>query len=235
MKTTAIILSAGEGKRLGEKTPKQYVKLSGRPILFYALKAFELSCINEIIIVCGEGDEEMIWEDIINRYELTKILKVVSGGQERYDSVLAGLNEAGEDTDVVLIHDGARPFISPGVIDEIVDYMKTGDAAIAAMPVKDTIKISDEKGFVESTTKRTDTWMAQTPQAFKREMILNAYQKIIGGNDDQGRNRLKRYTDDAMVFSEVYPGKKVKLIQGGYDNIKITTKEDLVLAEMFVK
>ena len=235
MKTTAIILSAGEGKRLGEKTPKQYIKLSGRPILFYALKAFELSHINEIVIVCGAGDEEMIWEDIVSKYELTKILKVVSGGQERYDSVLAGLKEVGEDTDAVLIHDGARPFVLPGTIDEMIEYMETADAAIAAMPVKDTIKIADDKGFIESTTKRADTWMAQTPQAFKREMILNAYQKIAGGNDEQNRNKLKKYTDDAMIFSEVYPGKKVKLIEGGYNNIKITTKEDLVLAEMFVK
>lgn len=224
LKTTAIILSAGKGRRLASDIPKQYMDVCGRPLLAYCLEAFEASCADKIIIVCGAGDEEFVRENIAAGFG--KVSRIVSGGAERYDSVLCGLRAAAG-TDIALIHDGARPFISHDAINKAVSAALEYGAAVCGMPVKDTIKLATGDGFIESSTKRSLTWLMQTPQAFKYDLILKAYESVLPGLSPGDRSEI---TDDAGVFKLAYPDSGVKLIEGGYENIKITTAEDLEFA-----
>ena len=223
MKTTAIILSAGKGTRLSAGRPKQYLEVGGKPLLSYSLAAFEESRIDEMIIVCGAGDEEFVRTEISEKYGYSKVCSIVPGGAERYDSVLCGLHAAAG-ADYVLIHDGARPFISLEVINKTIDEVIEHDAVVCGMPVKDTIKIAAEDGFIDSTTKRSLTWLVQTPQAFKYSLILHAYETVLAST------AAGEITDDTYVFKLAYPDAKIKLLEGGYENIKITTPEDLEFA-----
>lgn len=230
MKTTAIVLSAGKGTRLGADTPKQYIELGGKPILAYSLEAFEKSHVDEVIVVAD--DIISVWENICVKYGFSKVKRAVAGGAERYDSVMAGL-EAALGSDFVLIHDGARPFITPETINMMIKQVKKYGACIAGMPVKDTIKIADEDGFISSTTERRLTWQVQTPQCFRSDLIYDAYEQVLD-EIESGAREGSRVTDDAFVFSEIFPEHKIKLVEAGYDNIKITTQEDLNYARFLV-
>ena len=225
-KYTAIVLSAGKGSRMGSSVHKQYLLLCGRPVIYYTLKAFEESPVDEIVLVTGEGEEEYCRKEIVEKYKLHKVTKIVKGGKERYHSVFQGLS-ACEHTDYVLIHDGARPFIGQEVIQHIMDEVQKKHACIAAVPVKDTIKKVDENGKVEDTPPRKSLYTVQTPQAFFYSLIYDSYQKMIAdGRED--------VTDDAMVV-EQETGTKILLVEGSYQNIKITTPEDLAIAEAFLR
>lgn len=225
-KITAIVLAAGQGKRMGTRIAKQYLLLDGKPILYYALFAFEKSAVDEIVLVVKDNEISFCKEEIIKKYGFTKVTKIVAGGEERYHSVYQGL-KASSDTDYVLIHDGARPFLSQDMISRTIETVKKEKACVVGMPVKDTIKIANEKLYATVTPNRKDVWMIQTPQAFSYNLILKAYEKIIDSDDDM-------VTDDAMVLekAEHIP---VKLVEGSYYNIKITTPEDMKIAELFVK
>ena len=220
MQINAIVLSAGKGTRMKSDVSKQYLLVDDRPVLYYTLAAFEQSKIDDIIVVTAKEDIEFVQKEIIEKFGFCKVSKVVSGGKERYDSVIAGL--AGmDDRDKVLIHDGARPLIKTEQIDEMIEEIKNCPACIAGMPVKDTIKIADEEGMVVSTPNRKFVWQIQTPQAFDVSLIKSAYDKMKEHNDTT-------ITDDAMAV-EKYTDEKIKLIMAGYENIKITTPEDLLL------
>lgn len=224
-KYTAIVLSAGKGSRMGSSVHKQYLLLCGRPVIYYTLKAFEESPVDEIVLVTGEGEEEYCRKEIVEKYKLHKVTKIVKGGKERYHSVFQGLS-ACEHTDYVLIHDGARPFIEQEVIRHTMDEVQKKHACIAAVPVKDTIKKVDENGKVEDTPPRKSLYMVQTPQAFSYSLIYDSYQKMIAdGRED--------VTDDAMVV-EAYGKVPVYVIDGSYCNFKITTPEDLEMAEFML-
>lgn len=224
-KYTAIVLSAGKGSRMGSSVHKQYLLLCGRPVIYYTLKAFEESQVDEIVLVTGEGEEEYCRKEIVEKYKLHKVTKIVKGGKERYHSVFQGLS-ACEHTDYVLIHDGARPFIGQEVIRHIMDEVQKKHACIAAVPVKDTIKKVDENGKVEDTPPRKSLYTVQTPQAFSYSLIYDSYQKMIAdGRED--------VTDDAMVV-EAYGKVPVYVIDGSYHNFKITTPEDLEMAEFML-
>ena len=225
-KITAIVLAAGQGKRMGTRIAKQYLLLDGKPILYYALFAFEKSAVDEIVLVVKDNEISFCKEEIIKKYGFTKVTKIVAGGEERYHSVYQGL-KASSDTDYVLIHDGARPFLSQDMISRTIETVKKEKACVVGMPVKDTIKIANEKLYATVTPNRKDVWMIQTPQAFSYDLILKAYEKIIDSDDDM-------VTDDAMVLekAEHIP---VKLVEGSYYNIKITTPEYMKIAELFVK
>ena len=225
-KYSAIVLSAGKGRRMGSSVHKQYLLLCGRPVIYYTLKAFEESPVDEIVLVTGEGEEEYCRKEIVEKYKLHKVTKIVKGGKERYHSVFQGLS-ACEHTDYVLIHDGARPFIEQEVIRHTMDEVQKKHACIAAVPVKDTIKKVDENGKVEDTPPRKSLYTVQTPQAFSYSLIYDSYQKMIAdGRED--------VTDDAMVV-EQETGTKILLVEGSYQNIKITTPEDLAIAEAFLR
>lgn len=226
MKTTAIILSGGKGKRMGASVSKQYLELEGYPVLYYALNTFEKSCVDYIIIVCAKGEESYVEKDIVKKYNINKVKAIVCGGAERYNSVHNGLKAVEKycpDTDIVLIHDGARAFISTDTIEKLVKCCETEQACVAAVKAKDTIKISDEDGYIKETPPRENTWQIQTPQTFKYDLIRKAYDYVMSG-DTIG------ITDDAMVL-EKYCGKKIKLVEASYSNIKITTPEDMLFGK----
>ncbi len=226
---TAIILSAGKGKRMGTSISKQYLKLLGHPVVYYSVKAFEESDVDRIIIVCGKGEETYIKEEIVDKYQFGKVTDIVEGGAERYNSVYNGLKVA-DDTEIVLIHDGARPFIRPIEINHIIEETKINTACIAAVRTKDTVKIADEEGFIENTPDRNKVWNVQTPQAFKYSIIKEAYKYVV-------ENKTKEYniTDDAMVLEIFEPNQKIKLVECSYENIKITTPEDMKIGEGIIQ
>ena len=226
-KCTAIVLAAGKGTRMGTKIHKQYLEICGRPVLYYALNAFERSeIIDNIILVTGAEEIDYCKSEIVDKYNLTKVSNIVCGGKERYNSVYNGLKCVDHDG-YVFIHDGARPFVDRESITRAYNIVKEENACIVAMPVKDTIKISDTTKHVVSTPDRRTVWMVQTPQVFSSKLIKEAYEKMMD-TDCSG------VTDDAMVVEQM-TGHLIRLVEGSYMNIKITTPEDLEIGEVFIK
>lgn len=229
-KYAAIVLSAGSGSRMKSDIPKQYLPLIEKPVIYYSLMAFQNSPVDEIILVSGANDIEYCRKEIVERYGLSKVTRIVAGGRERYDSVYEGL--CATDAEYVLIHDGARPVLTSDMIDRMIQGVENTGACIAAMPVKDTIKLSDEHKQVASTPDRKHLWMVQTPQCFARTLLEESYE-ILKRKQKAGEN-VPDITDDAMIV-EFATGKKITLVEGAYTNLKITTPEDLAVAEIFLK
>lgn len=228
MKTSAIVLAAGSGKRMGTKVKKQYLALNDKPVLYYALKAFEDSFIDEIILVTSKDDMDFVQNEIVSKYGFSKVTKIVEGGKERYNSVLCGLCAASE-PDYIFIHDGARPMVDKDILARGLEAVKEYDACVVGMPSKDTVKIASADGFVSQTPDRNLVWTIQTPQIFKYELILEAYKAVVS-KEDEYRKQGINITDDAMVL-ETYSHHRVKLIEGSYENIKVTTPEDMKFLE----
>lgn len=223
---TAVVLAAGSGRRMGTKVHKQYLLMGGKPVLFYSLNAFQRSkYIDEIVLVTGAGEEEYCRTSIVERYGFDKVSQVVCGGAERYHSVWNGLQTVRREG-YVFIHDGARPFVDEMIIARAYQCVREHKACAAGMPVKDTIKITDKDGFVKDTPDRNTLWLIQTPQVFEVNLLTEAYSMLMQQEDI-------KVTDDAMVVEQMlhYP---VKLFHGTYENIKITTPEDLVIGEGFL-
>lgn len=225
-KVTAIVLAAGKGSRMNSNIPKQYLTLLDKPVLFYSLEAFENSNVDEIILVTGSGEQEYCKKEIVEKYHIKKVVDITEGGAERYHSVFRGL-KAAEGAEYVLIHDGARPLISTEVINRAIQYVKEAGACVVGMPVKDTIQLVDENGEICSTPERRRTWIAQTPQCFSYELAFSSYDMAISNGDGS-------ITDDAMVVQR-YGNARVAMLEGGYENIKVTTPEDIAVAECFLK
>ena len=221
-KIKAIILSAGKGRRMKTDIPKQYLSVKGHPVIYYTLKSFQESNVDEIILVTGKDELEEVKRDIVDKYGFEKVKNIVSGGKERYDSVIQGLENV-EDEDIVLVHDGARPLITVIEINKIIEEVKISGACIAAVPAKDTIKYVNENGEVEDTPDRAKMWLVQTPQGFYAKILKNAYGEMKRHDDET-------ITDDSMVV-EKYTDKRVKVVKTSYDNIKVTTPEDIVYME----
>lgn len=227
MKCTAIVLAAGQGKRMNSSVQKQFLMLKGKPLLYYSLACFQKSKdIEDIILVTGKECIDFCKQEIIELYGFTKVSKVAAGGKERYDSVYAGLC-ACEDTDYVFIHDGARPFVTEEIISRAKDAVLEFQACIVGMPSKDTVKIADADQMVKETPNRSTVWNIQTPQAFSYTLIKEAHEIARTQN-------MEAITDDAMVV-ETYKNAPVRLVEGAYENIKITTPEDILIAEKFLE
>ncbi len=230
-KCYAIVLSAGTGSRMGSSVPKQYLPLLDRPVIYYSLKVFEDSpCIDEILLVAGADDLSYVKEEIVDKYGFTKVTAILAGGKERYFSVANALKNLEGKDGYVMIHDGARPMLTEEIIGRLYEGVCTYEAVCAAVPVKDTIKIVDEEGFAVRTPDRKTVYAVQTPQVFSLPLITGAYGELLQ-NPDTYRN--VTVTDDAMVVECVY-GKKVKMLQGSYENIKITTPEDMEVAKVYL-
>lgn len=223
----AIVLAAGKGKRMNNKVQKQYLLIHGKPVLFYSLYIFE-ECpfIDEIILVTGKGEEVYCQREIVELYGFKKVRKIVAGGKERYHSVYEGI-KAAEACKYLYIHDGARPFLTQEILERGKRAVEQYGSCVVGMPVKDTIKVIDEKKFAVQTPPREKLWMIQTPQIFQYDLIKEAYEKLM-------QSEQIGITDDAMVVERIM-GEKVKLVEGSYQNIKITTPEDLRIAELFSK
>lgn len=221
---SAIVLAGGRGKRMGAIQSKQYINLNGKPILYYTLKQFiKNELIDKIILVVPKDEMEYCKKKVLEKYQL-KVDKIVFGGNERQDSVYNALSEL-EDSTIVLIHDGARPFVSQRIINDAVKYAKVHNAAAPGVMPKDTIKIKGDDNFSISTLDRSRAVAIQTPQAFDFNLIYECHKKI--------KESGTLVTDDTMV-AELF-GNKVYIYDGEYTNIKITTPEDLILAEYLVK
>ena len=228
-KCTAIVLAAGKGSRMGTKIQKQYLEICGKPVLYYSLAAFEASpVIDEIVLVTGEGQIDYCRENIVEAYGILKVSKIVVGGKERYESVYKALQEI-EPEGYVFIHDGARPFVDEPIIERTYQAAKKYRACVAGMPSKDTVKIVDEKGFAINTPERRLVWCIQTPQVFETALIRQAYFQLMENEENE-----TGITDDAMVVERM-ENCAVKLVEGSYENMKITTPEDLVVAESLIK
>lgn len=228
MKCTAIILAAGQGKRMKTKVQKQFLMLQGKPLLYYSLACFQKSDeIQEIVVVTGKESIDYCRSAIIEKYGFTKVKSIAEGGKERYDSVYAGLEACSADTDYVFIHDGARPFVTEDIIKRTKEVAVTYQACIAGMPSKDTVKIIDENNMVSATPERSRVWSVQTPQVFLYSLIKEAH--------DTARSvSMQGITDDAMVV-EQYKNTPVHIVEGAYENIKITTPEDILVAEKILE
>jgi 2-C-methyl-D-erythritol 4-phosphate cytidylyltransferase len=222
MRTLAIVLAGGAGKRMGSSTNKQFLLLDNKPIIVHTLQVFQ-DCrpIDAIYLVVNHKDLPIIQEEILEQYHFGKILKLVIGGRLRQDSVRNGLEAIDEACDVVTIHDAARPFVSPSFIEKSIFLMEMFDAIIPAIPARDTIKAISKEGFVMKTLERDSLWQIQTPQTFKYELIMKAYREGMA-------KKLCGYDDSTFIE---YLGKKVKVMEGSPYNIKITTPEDLVIAK----
>lgn len=225
---TAIVLAAGQGKRMGSKIQKQYLEILGYPVLYYSLRAFQESQhITQIILVTGEDEIQSCQKEFVEQYNLTKVSHVIAGGKERYDSVYNGLQYVADDAQYVFIHDGARPMLDENIIANGLACVMEYGACVAGVPSKDTVKIVDVDTFAMETPDRRTVWNVQTPQIFESEIILEAYEKMM-------KVPHEHVTDDAMVV-ETFLEKKVKVYEASYENIKITTPEDLRIAELFLE
>ena len=225
MKVVAIIPSAGKGERMGQK--KEFLLLGGKPILAHTLKPLEdHPQISKTILVVDEKSIEKCNREIVEKYGFKKVKEVIVGGEERQDSVYNGLKRVAKDCDIVLIHDGARPFLTEDLITRSIEGAEKHKAAVVAVPCIDTIKFAHkEKDMAIETLDREYLWMAQTPQTFRYEIIMKAYEKAEEENF--------RGTDDASLVERM--NQPVKIVRGSYNNIKITTPQDLILAEAILK
>ena len=221
----AIILAAGSGTRMKAGKNKLFLELSGKTVLEHTIEAFESSdSIDGIVLVAKKEEREWV-EKLVSERSYHKIISTVNGGKERQDSVLCGLKALPESCERVLIHDGARPFVTDALLRALLDALKVDCGTVAGVPAKDTIKRVNADGMVVETLVRSELWQMQTPQCFYKEPILKCYLDA----DREGF----RGTDDASL-AEHY-GMDVKIIRSHYENIKLTTPEDLDLAEVFLK
>lgn len=226
MNVVSIIPAAGKGQRMGPGPKKPYLLLNGRPILYYVLAGLDkTTAVAQLIIAVYPGEEEICRKEIIQKFSFKKNIEIISGGETRQDSVRQALNNLPQNCDMVLIHDGARPLISQKMIANAIQATAKWRATAMGVPVKDTIKIVSEDGIIETTPPRQALWSIQTPQTFEKTLILEAYHKAYQ-DDFKG-------TDDAGLVERL--GIAVKIIRGSYENIKITTKEDLLVAEAILR
>lgn len=222
MKVAALVPAAGTGIRMGFPVRKQFIEIQGLPILVWTLRRLAgCAHIEEIIPIVPEDAVEFCAEEIVDRYDIHKVKRIVAGGQERQESVWNGLHKVGEEYKYVMVHDGVRPFVSDRLLQECLREAGRHDGVIVGYPVKDTIKDVDKNRFVEKTMRRNHLWAIQTPQVFRREVIYDAYlraheAKVVA-------------TDDAALVE--WAGYKVKVIEGEHENIKITTPFDLIIGE----
>lgn len=238
---TAVLLAAGTGRRMGGDVAKQYMQLGGRPLICHALQTIEkASIIDDCILVSGSDDISYVKEEIVNRYGFHKVDRIAAGGAQRYDSVYNALQvikdgklKLPNKDGFVFIHDGARPFLTEEILERSYASVTADHACVAGMPVKDTIRIVDGKGYALQTPDRNGLWQVQTPQAFDTPLIIEAYDRLMREMEGLEAKGI-RITDDAMVV-ETMMNHPVRLVEGSYENIKITTPEDLVAAEAFLK
>lgn len=233
-KYIAVVLAAGQGSRMKSKVAKQYMCIHGKPMLYYSLRAFQDSQVDEIILVVGNEEVNYCKEYIIDKYNFNKVKSVVVGGKERYLSVYNALQVIKDrTTDIydnescyVLIHDAARPLITQKIIDDTIQGVTCSGAVVVAVPSKDTIKIVDATGAIEHTPKRSLTYVIQTPQAFELDVLIKSYDKVMKANNLE-------ITDDAMIV-EHGSNHRIQVVEGSYKNIKVTTPEDIQIAEMLL-
>lgn len=222
---SAVVVAAGKGTRMNMDINKQYIKVCKVPLLARTLKVFEECClIDEVVLVVNNNDMFYCKQNVVEDYGLKKVKLLVAGGEQRQNSVYNGLIQVNNEADIIIIHDGARPFINEEIIKNCIEAAQEYGASTTAVPVKDTIKSSDDGGFVKETLERSTLWSIQTPQAFLKDVIIKAHKIAM----EDGFNG----TDDTVLAERI--GVRTRLVMGSYNNIKITTREDLTFAEAVV-
>lgn len=225
-KVVALVAAAGQGKRMGAQCNKQFLAIGDRPVLAWTLQVFQgCPMLDNIIVIASPGEEEYCRQEIVAKYNFNKVKQVITGGLERQDSIYNGLRALSNGAEIVVIHDGARPLVTLDLIDKSITEARNHGAAIVAVKVKDTIKLGDNQEMVDKTLNRSMLWQVQTPQTFKYSLIMEAYQNAL--------NKGIAGTDDASLVEAL--GNPVKLINGSYENLKITTPEDLEIAEAILR
>lgn len=220
MKITAIVPAAGKGERIGGEKP--YLLIKNKPILVHTLIVLQsIDFLNEIILVVDKTKIDFCRKEIVKKYRLNRVKKIIAGGASRFDSVFNGLKEIDEKTDLVFIHDGVRPFLSEEIAKKVIREAKRYKAAVAAFPCIETIKEIDKNLFIKKTLSRKKIWFIQTPQVFQHDLIIRAYEKAKKRGIESG--------DDAELVERI--GQPVKIVRGEYKNIKITFPEDLIFAQ----
>lgn len=223
MSVGVVIAAAGQGKRMRKGMNKQYMELGDRPMIVHTLEIFErMAEIDDVVVVTGEKDVTKC-QDLCRSYGLHKVTRIVPGGKTRQESVRLGLEEL--QTDWVLVHDGARPFVSEGAVRVLLARVAEHGAAILGVPVKETVKKVNPDGVIEETPDRQSMWVVQTPQAFRLSELKKAHKAALGDEFEA--------TDDAMLMEHI--GIDVHIVHGDYRNIKITTPEDVWFAEAILK
>lgn len=218
----ALVPAAGRGLRMGGSVPKQFLSLGGEPLIVQSLRTLQAaSTVDQIILAVPSADIDYCEKEIVSRHRFTKVTKVVAGGAERQDSVRHALAEVPAGTEIVLVHDAVRPFMTQRMIDEVVASARKHGAAIVALPMRDTVKQVRPDGVIERTVDRTPLWLAQTPQAFRRDWIETAHR--------QAHAEGVRATDDAFLVE--WLGHPVAVVEGSGENIKVTRPEDMVIGE----
>ena len=233
----AVVLAAGTGSRMHSSVAKQFMELQGKPLIFYALKAMEESeVIDTCILVTGEAHISYVKREIVEKYGFQKVQAVIAGGEERYASVACAMRYIREtmkgSEGVVFIHDGARPFLTGQILRDTYEAVQTFGACVAAVPSKDTVKLTDAEGFAVDTPDRRRVWNVQTPQVFEMKLITDCYAKLDEEAEKHAGEKLP-VTDDASVV-EMFTNHKVRMVPSSYENIKVTTPDDLVIAEAFL-
>ena len=222
---SVIMPAAGLSLRMGADVRKPFIMIGEKPVFFYTLEKFcKLKRVKEIIFVVNEKDRSTVTEKWPEELKAYKVTKIVTGGDRRQDSIYNGLSHLDPDTEIVLIHDAVRPLVKQDEIEAVIKSTEEKGAAILASPMKLTVKQANSSLEIIKTVPRHDLWMAQTPQGFKRDLIVKAYDKIKGTDAE--------FTDDAEVVEKA--GYTVGIVSGSYENIKITTREDLKLAELLL-
>lgn len=230
---TAVVLAAGSGSRMQSAQKKQFMDLCGRPMVVYSLEAFEQNPnIDSIVLVVAKEDMQYAI-NLCMLYQLRKVKNIAEGGSARFRSVYNGVKAAPQETDYILIHDGARPLVSQALIDRCCTSVTLTRALVAAVPVKDTIKTGDTRGFALQTLDRSNLWSIQTPQAFSYRLFLSAYEKLFQTIAEYHPDESK-LTDDAVIVENMTDC-SVRLLHGDYRNIKVTTPDDLIIAEALLK
>lgn len=218
----AVVPAGGIGKRMGVGTPKQFLMLDGVPMMLHSLRVFErVSGVTEVVLVVPKQERDRALAEVVERYGLKKVLKVVPGGATRQESVQHGLNEVDEDVEIVVVHDAVRPFVTGDLIERSIEAARKHGGAIVAVPMKDTPKQAGPDGLIQKTLDRAGLWLAQTPQTFRRALVVEAYRKASIAH--------VHATDDAALAERL--GHAVAIVEGSWENIKITTPEDMILAE----
>ena len=230
MKVQAIIAAAGLGKRLKNKHPKPFIKINGRPLLIHTLQVFEKSPQITSVIVVGHPQYLSELSKMIFNFSLKKVVRVIAGGATRTESVGKGLDATDKDTDIVVVHDAARPFVTLELIKKAIQVCQKFQAVVVGIPVKSTIKkVSIHQEMITETLNRSELWDIQTPQVFKKDILLKAYNHF----KKRSKKAQEFFTDDASLVEAL--GIPVKVCLGSPRNIKMTTPEDISLAEFYLK
>ncbi len=225
MFTSVIIPAAGAGERMGSAISKQFLSLQGKPIIIHTLERFQMcGAVNEIIVAVQASSKQQV-EFLVCEFHLSKVVKIVEGGRRRQDSVGNALSHLHPQAEIVIVHDAVRPFIQQKMILDSIEKAKAYSAAVVAVRVKDTVKVGNNEGRFEQTLDRSVLWSAQTPQTFTRQLLLDAYEKASRESVDA--------TDDASLVETMHI--RPAIVEGSFDNIKITTPDDLDFANVLAR